>query len=435
MATKITMDKQRGGISVIIIIIGIALLLLWQIWKPSTLSQRQTAITMTCDPTVLTNEPDVAIDRLAGQTPKHYKLIKRGQLVDKYYTSDGASYGQDGTVHVWETTGGPRYNGKYVYIYQGGSGTDAKYVLEDGTSIGYSLADLLSSLGGSDESLLYITDKNTVNANNKEYFSYDIYLESHLVPQLAKVDVIKKCIKDSTYISTYPTPTFVVPSQAQSDGKQLQMQYFTVKSTTNVVPWWLDPHCKPLIYLYPEHEQQVHVKLNPKGYLTETIPQYPQEGWVVNAAPDGLITYQGKTYDYLYYESKIHDSETKIPETGYVRKFYELESLYNTILPKLGLNEKESKEFIAYWTKYLPFSPYYFVGILNTSSIEHIEPLTITPKPDTMIRVRVYFKPVGELMTVTEPSLKTVPSRNGFTVVEWGGMVKTDMNHPFTCSQ
>ncbi|MEK7502476.1 MAG: hypothetical protein AAB609_03035, partial [Patescibacteria group bacterium] len=86
------------------------------------------------------------------------------------------------------------------------------------------------------------------------------------------------------------------------------------------------------------------------------------------------------------------------------------------------------------WTKALPRSPYYFVGIMDKESIDQIEPLDINPSPDSIIRVRLYFEMLEKSISVKRPVI-TTPQRNGFTVVEWGAMVKTDRNSPFTCSQ
>jgi len=111
-----------------------------------------------------------------------------------------------------------------------------------------------------------------------------------------------------------------------------------------------------------------------------------------------------------------------------------LPSFFDEVLPKLGLNAKESKEFKEYWLKALPKSPYYFIGIMPQEQLNQNEPLTITPKEDTLIRVRLYFEAQDTLTSVQEPTIQT-PQRSGFTVVDWGGMVKNDKNHPFTCLQ
>ena len=47
-------------------------------------------------------------------------------------------------------------------------------------------------------------------------------------------------------------------------------------------------------------------------------------------------------------------------------------------------------------------------------------PLEIYPKPDSIIRVMMEWKPLTEIKEIQEQKLIT-PTRDGFTVVEWGG--------------
>ena len=112
-------------------------------------------------------------------------------------------------------------------------------------------------------------------------------------------------------------------------------------------------------------------------------------------------------------------------------------SLLNENLPKLGLNSTQTKDFIEYWEKALPDSPYYFVGIIDQENIDNVEPLEITPKPDYINRVRVYFETLDQPKKVQAPVLTNnyQLTTNNFSVVEWGGMVKRDKNHPFICSE
>ena len=45
---------------------------------------------------------------------------------------------------------------------------------------------------------------------------------------------------------------------------------------------------KPVIYLYPEEQTEVSVKLDYDGELTVTYPAY-EDGWNVTAYPDGTL--------------------------------------------------------------------------------------------------------------------------------------------------
>lgn len=229
------------------------------------------------------------------------------------------------------------------------------------------------------------------------------------------------------------TPVAEYPVVTGGDGKQIQLRNFVIKSDVSN-SYGFSAHCKPAIYLYPEKETSVNVKVNTKGELLYTKPLYPFGGWNVLAYPDGRIIYNGQNYDYLYYESRIPDSLIDKPKEGFVVSYQELPQLYSSMLPKLGLSQNQTTEFKNYWEKVLPKSPYYFVGVMDQNNINSFEPLEINPKPATMIRVRLYFEALDKKINAQQPVIQT-PERNGFTLVEWGGMVKIDKNHPFTCSQ
>ena len=51
---------------------------------------------------------------------------------------------------------------------------------------------------------------------------------------------------------------------------------------------------------------------------------------------------------------------------------------------------------------------------------EALAPLTVTPAPDTVLRVHMVFLPLEQLIEIPEQQL-TPTERKGFTVVEWGG--------------
>ena len=48
-------------------------------------------------------------------------------------------------------------------------------------------------------------------------------------------------------------------------------------------------------------------------------------------------------------------------------------------------------------------------------------PLEINPKPNTLIRVMMEYKPSNKYVKLPEQKIIT-PERKGFVVVEWGGI-------------
>lgn len=264
---------------------------------------------------------------------------------------------------------------------------------------------------------------------------FDVYFRLSDEQTPGVPNFIKNC--DKTGLGTQPLPSGVAKQKIiikdqTSPKKNLQLKTFTVEQELNLNPW-LSPFCKPAIYLYPKEKTKVNVKINPKGKITLTIPNYPENGWKVTAYPDGKIESDNVSYDYLYYEAKIPNEliENKTKQ-GYVVSYNELNLTLKTLLPKLGLNNKEQNEFLDYWLKVLPKSPLYFVGVVPQDLLNEVSPLDLNPKPDTLIRVTLYFKPLNTKIEVEAPLIPKI-ERKGFTVVEWGGLFKTDDKHPFTC--
>jgi hypothetical protein len=68
-------------------------------------------------------------------------------------------------------------------------------------------------------------------------------------------------------------------------------------------------------------------------------------------------------------------------------------------------------------------APYFFVTFLGNKEMDAIAPLTIIPKPDSVIRILMDFSPLQKPIFVEGYEIKT-PNRNGFTVVEWGGVLR-----------
>lgn len=225
-----------------------------------------------------------------------------------------------------------------------------------------------------------------------------------------------------------------MPANPYASHSSLQLHTFLFASPVPVATasTMASPYCKPAVYLYPPKEETVHVSIAPKGNVLFTIPQYPTTGWDVLAKPNGDITDQNKTYDYLFYEAKIPDNLLPEQKTGYVIAYKDLAEFFSTTLPKLGLNKKEQSQFTTYWLKALPENPYYLISVVPGKTLNDISPLYIFPTPQTVIRVTLSFKPLDKKITIPQPVLPTI-QRNGFSVVEWGGLFKQDKNHPFTC--
>ena len=174
---------------------------------------------------------------------------------------------------------------------------------------------------------------------------------------------------------------------------------------------------KPVIYLYPQQKTQVSVKVG--ADVTVSIPDY-NHGWQVTAYPNGTIIDNGKSYDSLFWEGQGNGSYPKV-DKGFVVKQADLKSTLESQLIKLGLNNKERSDFISFWMTKLPTTPYVRLSWLMTQDMNQVAPLTITPSPQTIIRVFLDYQGLQKPITIKSQALTTIP-REGFTVVEWGGL-------------
>ena len=174
---------------------------------------------------------------------------------------------------------------------------------------------------------------------------------------------------------------------------------------------------KPVIYLYPEKETEVSVKLQLDGKLTCTYPAY-NNGWKVTAASDGTLSdANGQTYNYLYWEGETNAQWDM--RKGFCIKGEDTAAFLEIALEKLGLNRKEANEFIVYWLPLMEQNPYNIISF-QTNIYADAAQLQISPTPDTLIRVFMAWRAADAFTEMEEQEL-TAPERTGFTVVEWGG--------------
>lgn len=175
---------------------------------------------------------------------------------------------------------------------------------------------------------------------------------------------------------------------------------------------------KPVIYLYPEKEQQVRVAVNFKGNLTYTYPSM-NNCWNVLAKPDGTLTNleDGSTHYYLFWEG---NSKTQWDfSEGFVVKGSDTQKFLTEALSTLGLTPKEYNDFLVYWVPEMQQNPYNLITF-STQQYEELAPLTVSPTPDTVIRVHMVYKPLDAPVEIPPQKLTAIP-RKGFTLVEWGG--------------
>lgn len=176
---------------------------------------------------------------------------------------------------------------------------------------------------------------------------------------------------------------------------------------------------KPVIYLYPEEETAVSVRLDYAGELTCTYPAY-ENGWEVIAHPDGTLVdpETGREYSYLFWEG-LDNTRYDLSE-GFVVKGEDTLTFLQETLAALGLTPREYNEFIVYWLPLMQDNPYNLITF-QTETYTDTAKLTIDPQPDSLLRVFMVWKALDGCVEIEPQELDTSFTRTGFTVVEWGG--------------
>jgi len=174
---------------------------------------------------------------------------------------------------------------------------------------------------------------------------------------------------------------------------------------------------KPVIYLYPETETEVSVKLDFNGTLRSVYPAY-DNGWTVLARPDGTLTdASGREYYCLFWEGE--SAVAYDLSTGFCVSGADTAAFLEDTLRQLGLTDQEANEFIIYWLPRMENNAYNLISFQQERYTDNAI-LTIDPMPDSLLRVFMAWKSLDTPVEVAPQELIGF-ERSGFTVVEWGG--------------
>lgn len=179
---------------------------------------------------------------------------------------------------------------------------------------------------------------------------------------------------------------------------------------------------KPVIYLYPERETNISVKLGATEKLLVSYPTYI-DGWHVKAQPNGNLTDldTGRGLYSLYYEAE--NTVSGMHDEGFVFEGKDTVAFLEEKLAQLGLTDREAEEFIVYWLPKMQNNPYNYVYFETTDEVAANMPLDVAPAPDTIIRINMEWKALDAPIKVKQQNLPATPIREGFTLVEWGGTI------------
>lgn len=178
---------------------------------------------------------------------------------------------------------------------------------------------------------------------------------------------------------------------------------------------------KPVIYLYPKKIMDVLVTVNHKPGFLVTYPEY-DNGWDVIAFPNGKIINKsdGKEYNYLFWEGNHNPNLEFDLSLGFVVRGSDTADFLQKVLSEIGLTPAEYNEFIVYWYPKMVQNPYNLVHFASDSEYAKKITLDVTPKPDSILRVFMVYKPLKKPIEIIPQEFVSF-KREGFSVVEWGG--------------
>ena len=164
---------------------------------------------------------------------------------------------------------------------------------------------------------------------------------------------------------------------------------------------------KPVIYLYPEQETDVHAEIKlTESTLSTTYPKY-NDGWDVVAYPDGTLLNKadGTHHRYLFWDST--NCRTRFDfSKGFCVAGSDTESFLKEKLTYMGLTEQEMNEFIVYWLPKMEHNAYNLISFQGDAYTDSAQ-LSITPAPDSMCRVFMAYVPLESSVDVEPQQLET----------------------------
>ncbi len=198
----------------------------------------------------------------------------------------------------------------------------------------------------------------------------------------------------------------------------LLIGFYSLKNWLDTdIPW--QTFEKPVLYLYPEEERDVTVKVICDGKIITSYPKY-NHGWHVIVQPDGSMINKedNNTYYYLFWEANLNTDFDMYK--GFIVKGRDTEKFLREKLSYMGLTPKEYNDFIVYWLPRMEINNYNLISFQNEDYTDRVK-LDINPKPDSVLRIMMVYQKLNVPIDIEEQQLNTF-ERKGFTVVEWGGM-------------
>lgn len=178
---------------------------------------------------------------------------------------------------------------------------------------------------------------------------------------------------------------------------------------------------KPVLYLYPEVETEINVRVNIQGGKTPFFYPKSDGHWNVTAHEDGTLEVGEETFRYLFWEATQAAHLDQVTyDDGFIVTSNEAITFLENQLTQAGLNSIEQADFITFWGPKLASNPLNYVRFEWNETCDKFAELEITPKPDHVYRLYIFMAPIDEPFQVHPQQIPTI-ERTGFSAFEWGG--------------
>jgi len=169
------------------------------------------------------------------------------------------------------------------------------------------------------------------------------------------------------------------------------------------------------LYLYGDKGMKVNVKVGTP--VTETdIPYSPADGFDGRLTGDGGVVINELIFSSIEFDYKLASQFDK-PARGVVIDRAKLTSELKNYAERLGMNEKETYDFVNYIKQSAPFEKI-FLSHFSHEISSGLLPLYFTPEPDSYTNIVFYVADASKItQSIDAPEFEKI-KRNGFSAVE-----------------
>jgi hypothetical protein len=191
---------------------------------------------------------------------------------------------------------------------------------------------------------------------------------------------------------------------------------------------------KPVIYCYSDQNTNFDFRLIPIGALTFTYPSVDStQAWQMKLENNVLSDQNSQqNYPYLFWESQqknIHFELSSIKQNkdeigGSIISKAEIVSYLDSTLTALGFNFNEKTDFITFWAPQMQKENYYLIQFVQNNQCDQFAKYKINPSPNHLNRIYMLFAGNNQpdFPFEVSPQILKPLERNGFYIVDWGGI-------------